>query len=73
MAVVLEKRGSKVRSSELYQMMLRKLRHVDKVLDIGCGEGKLIIFLAKRTKKNIVGPDISQSKGNRENLLAEIA
>jgi len=60
MAVVLKK-GSKVRGSELYQIMLQKLSHVDKVLDTGCGEGKFVIFLAKRTKKKIVGLDISES------------
>jgi len=50
-----------VRDSRLNHIMLKKLGRVNKVLDVGCGEGKLVSFLAKRTKKKIVGLDISES------------
>lgn len=31
------------------------------VLDVGCGEGKLVNLLAKKTEKKIIGIDISES------------
>jgi len=54
-----------VRDSKLHRIVLQKLGHVSKVLDVGCGEGKLVIFLAKRGKKRVIGLDISESGFNK--------
>lgn len=49
-----------MRDSKLYHIMLQKLGDVEKVLDVGCGEGKLVTFVAKRKKQKIIGVDISE-------------
>lgn len=42
-----------------YHIILAKLQGMKKVLDIGCGDGTLDVFLAKEGRKEIVGLDIS--------------
>lgn len=54
-----------MRDSKLYRIVLQKLGYVNSVLDVGCGEGKLVNFLAKRMRKKIVGLDISESSFNK--------
>lgn len=39
--------------------ILRHLRSAESILDVGCGDGRLAIFLAHRTRKRVVGLDIS--------------
>lgn len=50
-----------MRKSRLHRLILRKLRNADKILDVGCGDGNLVNFLAKSTKKEVIGIDISNS------------
>lgn len=50
-----------MRKSRLYPLILGKLRGANKVLDVGCGDGGLVNFLAKQTRKEVVGLDISDS------------
>jgi len=49
-----------MRDSKLYSLMLQKIGPVSRVLDVGCGEGKFALLLARKTKKKIVGLDISE-------------
>ncbi|MFQ6124864.1 MAG: class I SAM-dependent methyltransferase [Candidatus Heimdallarchaeota archaeon] len=62
-----------MKDSEFYRIVLQKLGHVSKVLDIGCGEGKLVTFLAMSTKKNVVGVDISEAGFKTAKKKATIA
>lgn len=39
--------------------ILRHLRSAESILDVGCSEGRLATFLAHRTRKRVVGLDIS--------------
>lgn len=50
-----------MKHSKLYRIIFQKLRGVNSVLDVGCGDGHLVNFLAKRTGKEIIGLDISNS------------
>ena len=40
--------------------ILRHLRSTESILDVGCGEGRLVTFLAHHTRKQVVGLDISR-------------
>ncbi len=44
---------------EVDRRILRWLRSAESVLDVGCGDGRLTTFLAYRTRKRVVGLDIS--------------
>ena len=48
--------------------ILRRLKSPESILDIGCGDGRLASFLAYRTRKRVVGLDIS-SQGFTSYLL----
>lgn len=39
--------------------VLRHLKSAEIILDVGCGEGRLVTLLAHRTRKRVVGLDIS--------------
>lgn len=39
--------------------ILCHLRSAESILDVGCGEGRLVTFLAHRTRRRVVGLDIS--------------
>lgn len=41
-----------------YKKILRKIKHANSILDVGCGEGELAAFLARHGKR-ITGLDIS--------------
>lgn len=60
-AMVLTNEESNVRDSKLHQIVLQKLGRVNEVLDVGCGEGNLAVFIAKRTGAKVAGVDISES------------
>ena len=42
--------------------ILRHLRSTESILDVGCGEGRLVTFLAHHTRKQVVGLDISSRR-----------
>lgn len=50
-----------MRDSKIYQIILQKFHNRNHILDVGCGDGYLVNFLAKRTKKTIIGLDIKCS------------
>jgi len=50
-----------VKDSKLNRIIFRKLRYANSILDVGCGDGDFVNFLAKRTRKEIIGFDISNS------------
>jgi len=50
-----------MRASKIQQTVLQKLRTRNHILDVGCGDGSLVNFLAKKTSKKIVGLDIRSS------------
>lgn len=45
--------------SEIERRILQRLGAAQDILDVGCGEGRLVNFLARETNKKIVGLDIS--------------
>lgn len=44
---------------EVDRRILRRLRSAKSILDVGCGDGRLTTLLAYRTRKRVVGLDIS--------------
>ena len=50
-----------MRNSKIHQIVLQKLHNEDRILDVGCGNGGFVNFLAKKTTKEIVGLDIRSS------------
>jgi len=49
--------------ARIYKKIAQALRgsSATPILDIGCGDGKLVIFLAFELKKEILGVDISDA------------
>ncbi len=47
--------------SKLYELIIQRVKRAKLILDIGCGECKLVNILAKRTKSKIFGVDINDS------------
>ena len=45
--------------TKLCEIISKKLRNADKILDVGCGEGFLVSCLAKELNRKIVGLDVS--------------
>jgi len=39
--------------------ILRRLGSAESILDIGCGDGRLVTFLAHHTRRKVVGLDVS--------------
>lgn len=54
-----------MRDSKLHRIILKELSGANNILDVGCGEGDLVNFLAKAMKRRIVGLDISNSGFNK--------
>ncbi len=50
-----------MRDSKIYRIILQKLHNRDHILDVGCGDGGLVNFLARETKTTIIGLDIKSS------------
>lgn len=50
-----------MRGSGLCNKIAEKLKGVETILDIGCGEGDLVTCLAKKMNKKMVGLDVSHS------------
>jgi len=46
--------------SEVYERIFQKIGTCEPILDVGCGSGKLVNFLAQKTGKQVIGVDISQ-------------
>ena len=44
---------------ELDRRILQRLGTAQDILDVGCGEGRLVNFLARQTQQRVVGLDIS--------------
>jgi len=44
---------------KLCEIVSKKLRNTDKLLDVGCGEGFIVNCLAKKLNRKIVGLDVS--------------
>ena len=51
--------------------ILRRLGSAESILDVGCGEGRLATFLAHRTRKQVVGLDISSQGFAKAHEMAE--
>lgn len=45
--------------TKLCEIVSKKLRNTDKILEVGCGEGFLVNCLAKELNRKIVGLDVS--------------
>ena len=46
--------------SEVYERIFQKIGNCEPILDVGCGSGNLVNFLARKTGKQVIGVDISQ-------------
>ena len=47
--------------SKLYELIIQRVKWANLIVDIGCGECKLVNILAKRTRSKIFGVDINDS------------
>lgn len=60
----------------IYGKIAQTLQHVTPILDIGCGDGRLVNFLAKKLGKKIFGVDVSSigfEKAKREAELRNVS
>jgi len=60
----------------IYRKIARKIQHVAPILDVGCGDGRLVNFLALKLAKKIFGVDASDvgfEKARREAELKGIS
>lgn len=60
----------------IYGKIARKIQHVAPILDVGCGDGRLVNFLALKLGKKIFGVDVSDigfEKARREAELRGVS
>lgn len=60
----------------IYRKIARNIQHVAPILDVGCGDGRLVNFLALKLAKKIFGVDASDvgfEKARREAELKGVA
>ena len=60
----------------IYRKIARKIQHVAPILDVGCGDGRLVNFLALKLVKKIFGVDASDvgfEKARREAELKGVS
>lgn len=60
----------------IYRKIARKIQNVAPILDVGCGDGRLVNFLALKLGKKVFGVDVSDAgfeRGRREAKLENIS
>jgi ubiquinone/menaquinone biosynthesis C-methylase UbiE len=60
----------------IYEKIAQTLQHVTPILDVGCGDGRLVNFLAMKLGKKIFGVDVSGigfEKARREAELKNVS
>jgi demethylmenaquinone methyltransferase/2-methoxy-6-polyprenyl-1,4-benzoquinol methylase len=60
----------------IYRKIARKIQNVAPILDVGCGDGRLVNFLALKLGKKVFGVDVSDAgfeRGRREAKLKNIS
>ena len=60
----------------IYAKIAQTIRHATSILDVGCGNGRLVNFLAMKLKKKIFGVDVSDigfKKARREAKLKNVS
>ena len=60
-----------MKDSELCKRIYEKLNGVGTILDVGCDAGNLVTCLAKKTKKKVVGLDVSPDGFNKAKRKAK--
>lgn len=57
--------------TQIYKHVFKKVNASDKIIDIGCGNGEFVNFLARKTGRRIVGMDISDEGFEKAEKRAE--
>ena len=56
--------------SEVYERIFQKTGNCEPILDVGCGSGRLVNFLARKTGNQVIGVDIEIREHNRKVIEA---
>ncbi len=57
---------------DIYRNIAQEFQHVAPILDVGCGDGRLVNFLAVKLGKRVFGVDISDSRFEKAKKEAEL-